>query len=123
MATEGAKKASAIAEEKATPLILRPIEAFETALMRNKPIARCCCCSSYCGIIWTAVGVMLESFWQFGTSIARPTWEWNESVEQIFSFALANFVRSAARQKRIPHGKLIASHGLAASVTCAPPVR
>ena len=79
-------------DEKSNALMV-PLQVFEAALLKSKPIERCCCCSVYCGVIWTAVCVIVESLWQFGTSIARPTWEWNESAEQIFSFALANFVR------------------------------
>ncbi len=87
---------TATTTEDKSNLLLLPLQAFEGALLKSKPIERCCCCcSSYCGVIFTAVCVILESFWQFGTSIARPTWEWNESAEQIFSFALANFVRRA----------------------------
>jgi len=80
------------AQKTALETFSAPVEAFERTLGRQTPIKKCCCCSTYCGVTWTAVLVCIEALWHFGMSIARPAWEWNESAEQIASFVIANLV-------------------------------
>lgn len=79
-----------------TQALLNPVEMFEQTLLRRPPIKKCCCCSVYCGVIYTAIGIILEAFWVFGISIARPKWEWDMSSATIASFALANMSRAVS---------------------------